>query len=76
MCRKTCPIRKRFPNSLDVLVGTQERPLIRARFAQLPLVFAVFARADGQRAIRAASVCSTRASIRASVFGYAHALPC
>ena len=39
-------------------------------------VFAVFGRADGQRAIRAVSACNTRASIRPSVFDGAHAFSC
>jgi hypothetical protein len=39
-------------------------------------VFAVFGGADGQRAIRAVSACNTRASIRLSVFGGAHAFSC
>ena len=46
--------------------------------AEAPLffVFAVLGGADEQRAIRAVSACNTRASIRAIVFGGAHAFPC
>ena len=47
-----------------------------APLAPLFFVFAVFGRADGQRAIRAVSVYNTRASIRPSVFGGAHAFSC
>src|SRR6266478_8811697 len=39
-------------------------------------VFAVFGRADEQGAIRAVSARNTRASIRPSVFGGAHAFSC
>jgi len=55
---------------------------IHARFnpgpplAPLSFVFAVFGPPDEQRAIRAVSACNTRASIRPSVFGAAHAFSC
>jgi len=49
---------------------------MRARFAPLVFVFAGFGRADGQRAIRAVSVCNTRASIQPSVFDGVHVFSC
>jgi hypothetical protein len=45
-------------------------------FAPLFFVFAVFGRADEQRAIRAVSACNTPASIRPNVFGGALAFSC